>query len=345
MVRSTRLGAVLVLAIVLAGCNGLVLGGDGTPTQTITPAAVPTDEPTSTPLPELAPGLTGDGVVAPFTLGDAHASVLDGSSYTLHENVSVVYRSGMIYSSGTAETRITTDAGRYAVVRTGSQTRASFPVIEERFWSNGNRTFSVRTSTDERTYAIARGGDGPLPIRRVVAADPNNSERIATLFGAMETQVVGQTVRNGTQLYRVRGSNLTSAFALDGEWKNPHNAVLVALVDPRGFVNEYHLNYTASIDGDPVRISRRVRYTDVGSTAVERPSWYEAAVRNATTTPDGTNVSTATTAMAPGVSLITAASTTTTATDPAASPTNASATTTMETTATESTSTGPTTAT
>ena len=89
MDRSVRIAAVLVLAVVLAGCNGLALGGDGTPTRTVTPAAVPTDEPTPTPRPELAPGLTGDGVVDPFALGNAHASVFDGSSYTLQEMLTV----------------------------------------------------------------------------------------------------------------------------------------------------------------------------------------------------------------------------------------------------------------
>lgn len=323
MNRSVHIEAVLVLAIVLAGCNGLGLGGDGTPTRTVTPVAVPTDEPTPTPRPEIAPGLTGDGVVDPFTLGNAHASVLDGSSYTLRENVSVVYPSGMIYSNGTIEARLTPDAGRYALVRTGSQTSASFPVTEERFWSNGNRTLSVRTATNETTYEIADGDDGPLPIRRVMADDPTNSERIATLFAAMETRIVGQAVRNGTQLYRVNGSNLTSAFALDTEREAPGNVGLVALVDRRGVVHEYRLNYTASLDGDPVRVSRRVRYTDVGSTTVERPSWYETAVRNATTTiPNGTDAPTATTATASGVSLITAASTATT--DPSPSSANES---------------------
>ncbi|EMA45417.1 DUF7537 family lipoprotein [Halococcus saccharolyticus] len=313
MDRSARVAAVLVLAVVLAGCNGLALGGDGTPTRTVTPAAVPTDEPTPTPRPELAPGLTGDGVVDPFALGNAHASILDGSSYTLHENSSVVYPSGMIYSNGTVEAWLTPDEDRYAVVRSGSQTSASFPVIEERFWSNGNRTLSVRSTTDETTYEIIDGDDGPLPVRRVMDGDPTNSERIATVFGAMETRVVGQAVRNGTRLYRVRGSNLTSAFALDDEWDAPGNVALVALVDRWGLVHEYRLNYTASLDGDPVRVSRRVRYTDLGSTTVERPSWYEAAVRNATTTTpnvtttpsNGTDAPT-TTATAPGVSMITA---------------------------------------
>ncbi|WP_049902751.1 DUF7537 family lipoprotein [Halococcus agarilyticus] len=333
MDRSGRVEAVLVLAVVLAGCNGLVIGGEGTPERTLTPAAVPTDEPTPTPRPDLAPGLTGDGVADPFTLGNAHASVLAGTSYTLHENVSTVYRSGMIYSSGAVEARITADEGRYSVIQTGSLTSASFPVIEERFWSNGDRTLSVRTSTDGTAYEIARGGDdGPLPLRQVMADDPTNSERIATLFGAMETRVVDRTVRNGTRLYRVRGSDLTSTFALDDEWENPHNAVLVAFVDPRGFVHEYRLRYVASLDGDPVRVSRRVRYTDVGSTTIERPPWYEAAVRNATTTssnvtttlPNRTDASTATTATAAGVSLVTAASTTTAATAPSPSSANAS---------------------
>lgn len=345
MDRSSRIGAVLVLVVVLAGCNGLVLGGEETPASTVTPMPVPTDEPTPTPRPELAPGLTRNGVVEPFALAEAHASVLADTSYTLVENHSVRFRRGMVYSGGTVEARLGTNHTRYAVVRTGSQTSVPFPVIEERFWSNGNRTLVARTSTDNTTYAIARADGGPLPVRRALSDDPTNSDRIPTLFGAMETRVVGLTVRNGTRLYRVRGSNLTNEFALDTEWESPGNVKLVALVDRRGLVREYRLHYTASFDGDPVRVSRRVRYTNVGSTTVERPSWYGAAVRNVTAaTTNGTDAPPATAATTTAASTTTVVSPATAATDAATSPANASPTTATASpiTATASTNTDPT---
>ena len=44
------------------------------------------------------------------------------------------------------------------------------------------------------------------------------------------------------------------------------------------------LNYTATLNDSTVRVSRQIRYTNVGDTTVERPTWYAEAIENTSTT-------------------------------------------------------------
>ena len=88
------LGTVLVVVlVVLAGCSGVFGGGDGS-TETVTPAAVPTDEATATPAPRLVPGVTKRGIESPRALVAAHQSFLQNRSFTQRSNSTALAANG-----------------------------------------------------------------------------------------------------------------------------------------------------------------------------------------------------------------------------------------------------------
>ncbi|WP_276260457.1 hypothetical protein [Haloglomus litoreum] len=98
---------------------------------------------------------------------------------------------------------------------------------------------------------------------------------------------VGQTLVG----YRLTSTSFTGPSALGsvGPGTDVRNASLTMFVDTRGQIRWYTLSYTAVVDDQPARVTRRTRY-DLGGVRVERPEWYRSALRatNATATPPGT---------------------------------------------------------
>jgi hypothetical protein len=282
----------LALAVVLAGCNGLAFGGDETPARTVTPAAVPTDEPTPTPVPQLAPGLTGQGVTDAFALGEAHVAALDEVSYTMQENFSVTYQNGTDYRQRGVVAQLAANDSRYYVSRStlGPQIYEDGTVVYSA-WSNGSRVISAQRVNGSTTYNVPRGvGREPLSPEQL-SYGLTNREQVYRFFSSVETRVTDREQRNGTTVYRVEATNVTNPTAFEGvKRQNPENLTLVAHIDSAGLVREYRLNYTATVNGSPVRVSRRARYTNLGNTTVDRPPWYDEAIANvstATTTATG----------------------------------------------------------
>lgn len=262
----------LSLSLVLAGCNGIALGEDETPPPRFTPAAVPTDAPTPMPVPQLAPGLMGTGITDAFALAEAHTAVLNDTSYTFYENSTVRYMNGTIYNQFTTHVQFAANDSRFYSVQNGSS-------IDVRgrdgisFWSNGERVIVAQTSNNNTSYGV-------LPQESFSGP---SVEQIYVLFSSVETRVAGRETRNGTTLYRVVATNVTNPTVFESDWQNPRNVSLQALISSQGLVPEYRLNYTATLNGEPVRINQQVRYTDLGNTTVERPPWYDEAIENVST--------------------------------------------------------------
>lgn len=275
---------VLAVAVVIAGCNGLAPGGDETPTSTLTPAAVPTDEPTSTPVPRLAPGLTSRGVADPFALGEAHVATLDGISYSMQENLSVTYRNGTSYRRLGSTAQLAANDSRYYVSHNSfAETYSEGPVTNS-FWSNGSQIIRAQTINGSTAYSVPRGADRERRSPEQLGYSPTNREQIYTLFGSVETRVTDREQRDGTAVYRVEATDVTNPATFESaKWQTPENLTLVADVDSRGLVSEYRVHYTATLGGSPVDVNRRVRYTDLGNTTVERPPWYDEAIENVST--------------------------------------------------------------
>lgn len=289
---------VLALALVLAGCNGFV-SGDDTPTETVTPVAVPTDEATPTPTPQLAPGLERSGVTDPFALGEAHAAALDNRSFTIHSETTIRFSNGSLYRHEESSGRLAANRSRYDVSANVSGLtpirNASWYSVEA--WSDGSQVFTAQRIDENTSYDVQHGLDGSPTspsegYNGFFRFDPDTGQGVYTLFGATETRFVGETRRNGNQFYQVTATNVTDPNAFV-EWGTTdlRYPSLRALVAPNGLVREYRLDYTATLDGRGVNGTERtvqvdhwLSYTDIGNTTVERPPWYDEALANASTT-------------------------------------------------------------
>ena len=290
MNRSQVLPIVIAAMVVLSGCNALTGGGGDdteTETPTVTPVDVPTDEPTATPVPVLAPGLTGAGVVDAADLANAHEDALNDDSYTVVSNNTIRYANGTLRFQWNRTMRVAEGLEPFYIVSrpngSGRQPVVSSQRVER--WSNGERLYSAIVRQNDTKYSVSALNRGFISVQ--------NGEQFLTLFNALETRVVGQETRNGTEIYRIRATNVTNPEYLPrsvlNTSKNPRNISFRALVDSEGVVRSYHLAYTATDIWRGVettnRVTQSLHYTDIGSTVVERPDWYEAA--NHTTTAVG----------------------------------------------------------
>jgi hypothetical protein len=293
--RSMRLRLPLIVAlVVLAGCGG-VLGDDGgsSDVETVTPAPVPTDEPTPTPVPQLAPGLTGQGIENASALAAAHEAALRNRSFTSWTNYTIRYRNGTLYRRSNASVRVAGGGrGRVLAEYKYGQERAN----ESRFarydiWIGDERAVSALTYTN---------GTTTYRNETSVFVTPRVFTRIAGLgatknpFNGSETRIIGKTMRNGIERYRVairepsvlpRLPGLErSQSRVDGTEWTLINAT--AVIDANGLVREFDMTYAAETEsGGDVEVTYTVRRSAIGNTTTERPPWYDEAVAatNATT--------------------------------------------------------------
>jgi len=252
---------VCCLLVLLAGCGGFA--GNGEPTRTLTPAEVPTETATETPEPRLAPGMTEAGVVDPVSLAAAHATTLRKTAYTAVWNASEWTRDGTLRYRTTTSARVGTAQRRYHYVNTNVRNGTTRRV--ER-WSDGDRAL-VRSANG--TVTVARGRDGQsLSPEQALPIDLTAERGIERVFQAMETRVVDRTQVNGTTHYRLEGEGIQ-----EPNLTPLRNASLSAVVDERGVVHRYRLAYTTTRGGETVRVVAVVRFREIGTTDVERPSW------------------------------------------------------------------------
>jgi hypothetical protein len=280
-----------VVLLVVAGCSGPLVGAgderaDG---ETLTPVPVP-DEVRGPD--ELAPGVTSEGVVDATRLARAHARVLANVSYTAHRNVTRRTRDGRLRSGTESVVRTTADRSRFRYTLT---LRRDERRVIDRF-ADGGRIYERERQAGETTYALLRGPDSaPLAPRDASFGDVSNRRGIANLFSRFRFVVAERVDRNGTTNYRLATPEpqaVPPAYDVTGS----------ALVDERGFVREYELSYRIVRGGEGgtqvTSVAVRVRFGDVGSTAVAEPAWYDEAVAattgNATEADDGTGTGTGT---------------------------------------------------
>jgi hypothetical protein len=279
MSRTISLRLCLVVLLCLSGCNALS-GGEAAETPMVTPADVPTDAPTSTY--GLAPGLTRQGVVEPVTLGRAHEAVLEETSYTNLWTKTVRYTNGSLRVRGTSTRHVVVPTEQYYVSvewHWPSSNRFNYTFVSREFWSDGERVLASISRGNNTTYRHHESPNSPI-----FTSDLPRGERFHNLFYAINTNVVNQTMRNGTTLYRLTGTEITdldALFRINSRYKHPRNLSFHATIDSRGLVHKYRLAYTATLTTTsrptPVRIVKTTRYTKIGNTTVERPPWYSKA--------------------------------------------------------------------
>jgi hypothetical protein len=285
--RELRRILLVAALVVVAGCSSPASPPTGatTATATATAAPVPTDRPSTF----LAPGVTPRGVVDPVALATAHRRTLGRTSVTVHVEESRRYENGTLRWRRTATQRV--DAGGRTVrshyvgefegPRRGSGLLSGFVRFPdasrvERYTVDDGAYHRYRFPSGDTWYVGAASPDPQL-------VDPG----LVPLFWAVETRMTAREARDGAARYRLEGSEIVDQTTLervfvDERFADVRNVSLEGTVDERGVVHRYRLTYTlVRTDGLLVRGVESVRFTDVGTTTVERPGWYAAAV-NAT---------------------------------------------------------------
>lgn len=219
------------------------------------------------------PGFTDDDVTSTSALIEAHTEALQDQSFTVRMTTSIrpVNEEYVILSNSTQRIDPTGTFSGYLVSETSTR---------------GEAPEQYAQSPDE----IAAWRDGEVTYRRTLAGNDSTYRRVGLLNSSVKlSDALGRTfllalddrenatvttVQNGsTQLYRVT-ANLNDT-------RISSNRTMELLVRPNGVVRELKLDQTLKYQSGTRRISRTLRFIDVGETAVERPDWYSRAV-NAT---------------------------------------------------------------
>jgi hypothetical protein len=256
------LSVFVAVLLVLSGCSTFIDGGDSTPTVQVTPAPVPTDKPTPTPIPRIAPGVTTHGLINASALIDAHTAFLANTSYTVHSRRILKYPNGTVAARSVGTMRVEGNA----IYSTGLSTRFSGERHTETWYSDGQILMKVTTNNSTSYNLITP----PESFRRVFLPVP----KLIMRSELRETTITERTAQNGTTLYHLK---ITTQ----------NGATIRALIGPRGLIHNYTVRkpISRSISTIPnaTHSIKTVQLTNIGTTTVERPSWYSRAINKTTT--------------------------------------------------------------
>lgn len=270
-----RVRAALGLAVLIAlvGCASSGVQADGP--VTVTPAPVPTDG-VPTPAFRLAPGLAERGVIGPLTLASAHAERLRSTAYHVRIEERVQHPDGRVswrVLSGTFANR--TSYSMRVREGVGNET-----VIASWFYADGDRLYERLIIDNVTRYyqprsKLSAGSHYPQdPLGHPIQRD----QLYVALSGANPSYVGTERVE-GVELYRIAESDRVNDDFL-AAWE--YVAALTeyefeALVTGDGLVREYRISYVATVRGEPRRVVRTTRWTNVGNATVTPPDWYGIA--------------------------------------------------------------------
>jgi len=297
--RHALLAVLVALLIVLAGCNAF--GGTDSPTESAT--SVPTVRSTPTEAPDspstsageetttgtpgvgsYPPGVSADGISAPFSLASAHAGALENRSYTVRTAYEIRYQNGTVYAgdSITATVGPGDDTYRYRRTVRGKATGVlGMTNGSIHLYANGSvvvRRFVVGTNATEPFVVRDANGD-PVPPHDVFPLAPY--DRIGTAFSRLSNVSVE---RLNDSAYRVRATeSATESVRIRAiSVRNVSLETFTATITADGLVREYRYRLRGTVDGHAVTVTKRYRYADVGNTTVEAPPWYDEVLENAT---------------------------------------------------------------
>lgn len=271
----------LALLVVLAGCAGVTSQNPGATTDATT------GETTANPAePDLPPGLSESGVEDPGALADAHQNRLTGQSLTL-ESVRVErYANGSLKARTERTIRAEANRSVYSVRTNASGPDPAFLGGSEgrlELWANGTHVFRALTVNGSTSYGIVHNPESePADPRERLVGDLSLAGELLVVFTAFDGERVEREPNATAPVrYRITAGELAHADMLGPSGAEARNATLSAVVEYGGpgfegetQVRNYTVAYTTTIDGETVRVTERVRFSNVGRTSVERPPWY-----------------------------------------------------------------------
>jgi hypothetical protein len=240
----------VALLITLAGC-GAISPGDSDPTETAVETTVDG-------------GTDADQPVDAFELAEAHRDVLANQTFTATTAINVQYANGTAALRQFGRTRIDPETGAVLLRQTaGGSDPGQFGAPVDGtvdWWANGSGTV-FRVSHENGSVAYSERSTRSVP--RVEQA--TRWEDVAALLSALDARFVyGDTVV-------ATGSDVRVAYG------QPSDLTVTARVSDGEYLDSYTVSYEVTRDGTPVQVTRTVRFTNVGETTVEQPSWVEGA--------------------------------------------------------------------
>jgi hypothetical protein len=259
MGRATLLVA---LAVVLAGCGGVVSSGQP---ETVTPAPVPTDAV------RYPPGVT-DGHVDAATLTDAHARGLSTTNYTLTTRQRVRTPDGQPLLRINQTRHVSRGAESYRghfYLETNLYEDGGGSTIE--FWGNHSLLVTRYTTANPYREPEIRRWPGQ---RDPSITDLTDRQHLEGFLAGVDVAPVRRTPDGGVLLAGsgVRDRTLIIVPLVVSE---PRNLSLAMRVRHDGVVRAARVTYDATHNGERVRVERTMRVTAVGATPVTKPSWVE----------------------------------------------------------------------
>lgn len=243
----------VALLVALAGC-GAVSPGDTAATNT-------TAEPT------VDGGQSDEQAVDAFDLAEAHRDALGNDSFTATTTITVQYANGTAALRQFSRTRIDPETGAVLLRQTaGGSDPAQFGVPVDGvldWWANESGSV-YRVTHENGSVEYSERPSRSVP--RVEQA--TRWEDVAALLSALDARNVngedGDTVV-------ATGSDVQVAY---GE---PSEVSVTARLSDSDHLHSYTVSYRATRNGTPVQVTRTVRFTNVGETTVEQPSWVSEA--------------------------------------------------------------------
>jgi len=270
----------VVLLILLSGCGGTTDQGNR-PTATVSAAPVPTEEPTPTSRPRLAPGLDPTGIVDPLALSEAHDRYLSNRSETIHLTRTNRYQNGSLRDRTIQVTKVAPGRERFytAVSVEGPKARFFGDGGRGEYWSDGDRLLQRLVRQNQSEYAVVEPEDYNPQLSQPLIPSPGGGQVyfLATL-GTFD--ITDRSIVNGTALYRLELRQLTQpdALAASESVYRPRNVSLTLQIDEHGVLRRFVLGYTAVQDRTTVEVSLTGEHKHIGTTTVERPTWYRFAI-------------------------------------------------------------------
>jgi hypothetical protein len=254
-----------VILAITAGCS--TVGITGQPSPTVTPAPVPTAEPTTTASQVLPPGVNGDGVVDAGRLVRAHQRSITNRSYT--------WSARRLATGPGANTTTVGDLRKRAHVE--SERVYGYWTNHRIVWRDGRprnlgnySTYSdptgryVRYESAEATTEYDRLSTSPARVRV-------GREAMAAIdqFLPAQNATLSITRIDGQRYYELNGEGTDTVVAHSGV----RNYSVRALIAPEGFVRSITVTYQTGSSDRARTVRYGYRYESVGETTVERPDW------------------------------------------------------------------------
>ncbi|QLH84729.1 DUF7537 family lipoprotein [Halosimplex pelagicum] len=287
-----RLALVAALAVALAGCSALSPGDAGpTPTETVTPLAVPTDAPTETLSPP--PGIAADGAVSPGALVRAHFAALGDRSFTWRLD----YRRSVDRSApvgGETASNATVDV---AERRLRAASDGSYRLTRRMTGAAGDTVYA------DDTGRYVRGARSNGSGYRVGDGEPDYRHHLRTgqtvvRYFSVNASTVSTVEREGRTYYRVHVTSPPRTLTEGHAKQTIRDYAATAYVTPEGLVRTVAVEYEYRLRDDRVAVSLRSEYRAVGDTEVPRPGWVTDPADRGTATVRPTTAATTTAAVA-----------------------------------------------